>query len=67
MCCISVLKLTTLLNICVENELQGLLMIRLLKCFVSPTQTYTAQHDENVMHIPLILITLLGICVEHAL
>ena len=26
-------------------------MIRVLKCFVTPTLTYTAQVDENVLHI----------------
>ena len=26
-------------------------MIRVLKCFVTPTLTYTAQVDESVLHI----------------
>ena len=26
-------------------------MIRVLKCFVTPTLTYTAQDDESVLHI----------------
>ena len=36
-------------------------MIR-LKCFVTPTLTYTAQVDESVLHICFIM--LLSICVE---
>ena len=37
-------------------------MIRVLKCFVTPTLTYTAQVDESVLHI--FFIMLLSICVE---
>ena len=37
-------------------------MIRVLKCFVTPTLTYTAQVDESVLHICFIM--LLSICVE---
>ena len=31
--------------------MEGLLGIRSLKCFVTPTLTYTAQDDESVLHI----------------
>ena len=51
MCCISVLNHTTLLSIFAEIELQRLLVIRALKCFVTPTLTYTAQVDESMLHI----------------
>ena len=51
MCYISVLKLNRSLIICVELALYGLLVIRVLKCFVMPTLTYTAQVDESVLHI----------------
>ena len=37
-------------------------MIDALKCFVTPTLTYTAQVDESVLHICFIM--LLSICVE---
>ena len=37
-------------------------MIRVLKCFVTPTLAYTAQVDEGVLHICFIM--LLSICVE---
>ena len=47
----SVLILTRFWNICVELALYGLLVIRVLKCFVTPTLTYTAQVDESVLHI----------------
>ena len=40
-------------------------MIRVLKCFVTPTLTYTAQVDESVLHF--CFIVLLSICVELAL
>ena len=50
MCYISVLKLNRLLIICVELALYRLLVIRVLKCFVGPTLTYTAQVDESVLH-----------------
>ena len=40
-------------------------MIRVLKCFVTPALTYTAQVDESVLHICFIM--LLSICVELAL
>ena len=47
----SVLILTRFWNICVELALYGLLVTRVLKCFVMPTLTYTAQVDESVLHI----------------
>ena len=37
-------------------------MIRVLKCFATPTLTYTAQVDESVLDICFIM--LLSICVE---
>ena len=37
-------------------------MIRVLKCFVTPTLTYTAQVDESVL--PICFIMLLSICVK---
>ena len=40
-------------------------MIRVLKYFVTPTLTYTAQVDESVLHI--CFITLLSISVELSL
>ena len=40
-----------LLSICVELALSVLLVIRVLKCFVTPTLTYTAQVDDSVLHI----------------
>ena len=40
-------------------------MIRVLKCFVTPTLTYTAQVDENVLHFCFVM--LLSIYVELAL
>ena len=51
MCYISVLKLNRLFIICVELALYVRLVIRVLKCFVTPTLTYTAQVDESVLHI----------------
>ena len=48
---ISVLSLTGILSMCVELALSVLLVIRILKCFVRPTLTYTAQDDESVLHI----------------
>ena len=48
---ISVLNFTWLLSICVELALSVVLVIRVLKCFVTPTLTYTAQVDESVLHI----------------
>ena len=50
-CYISVLKLNRLLIICDEIALQRLPVFRVLKCFVTPTLTYTAQADESVLHI----------------
>ena len=47
----SVLILTRFWNICVELALYGLLVTRVLKCFVTPTLTYTAQADESVLNI----------------
>ena len=46
-----VLILTRFWNICAELALYGLLVIRVLKCLVTPTLTYTAQVDESVLHI----------------
>ena len=40
-----------LLSVCVELPLSVLLVIRFIKCFVTPTLTYTAQVDEGVLHI----------------
>ena len=37
-------------------------MIGVLKCFVTPTLTYTAQVNESVLHICFII--LLSVCVE---
>ena len=48
---ISDLSLTGLLSICVELALSVLTVIHVLKCFVTPTLTYTAQVDESVLHI----------------
>ena len=45
------LTFTRLLSICVELALYGLLVTRVLKCFVTPTLAYTAQVDESVLHI----------------
>ena len=56
-----------LLTICVELALSVLLVIRVLKCFVTPTLTYTAQVDESCYTAVFILIILLNICVELAL
>ena len=36
---------------CVELALGVLLVIRVLKCFVTPTLTYTDQVDESVLYI----------------
>ena len=47
----SVLILTKFWNICVELALCGLLVTRVLKCFVTPTLAYTAQVDESVLDI----------------
>ena len=38
-------------SISVELALSVLLVMRVLKCFVTPTLTYTAQVDESVLHI----------------
>ena len=51
MCQISVLILTRFWNICVELALYGLQVTRVLKRFVTPTLTYTAQADESAIHI----------------
>ena len=40
-----------LLIISVELALYGLLVTRVLKCFVTPTLTYAAQVDESVLNI----------------
>ena len=48
---ISVLSLTGLLSICVELALSVPLLIRVLKCVVTPTLTYTAEVDESLLHI----------------
>ena len=47
----SVLILTIFWNICVELALYGLLVTRVLKCFVTPTLAYTTQVDESVLNI----------------
>ena len=47
----SVLILFRFWNICVDLALYGLLVTRVLKCFVTPTLTYTAQVDDSVLHI----------------
>ena len=39
-----------LLSICVELALSALLVIRVLKCFVTPALTYAAQVDEKLLH-----------------
>ena len=48
---ITVLSLTGLLSMCDQLALSVLLVIRVLKFFVTPTLTYTAQVDESVLHI----------------
>ena len=40
-----------LLSICIELALSVLLVIRVLKCFGTPTLTYTAQVDEKILYI----------------
>ena len=40
-----------LLSICVELALSVLLVIRILKWYVTPTLSYTAQVDEKLLHI----------------
>ena len=50
-CYMSVLILTIFWNICVELALYGLLVTRVLKRFVTPTLTYTAQVGESALHI----------------
>ena len=47
----SVLILTRFWNIYVELAFYGLLVTRVLKCFVTLTLTYTAQVDDSVLHI----------------
>ena len=47
----SIMILTRFWNICVELALYGLLVTRVLKCFVTQTLTYIAQADESVLHI----------------
>ena len=49
-CYIYVCILIMLLSICVELALSVLLVIHVLKCFVTPT-LYTAQVDKSVLHI----------------
>ena len=75
MCYISVFSIIMLWSICVELALSVLLMIRILKWFVTPTLTYTAQVDENIplrstkncYTSVLIIIILSNICVALAL
>ena len=50
-CYMSDLILTRLFIICVVLALSVRLVNRVLKCFVTPTLTYTAQVDESVLHI----------------
>ena len=47
----SVFILNRILNICDELDLQVLLVIGVLKRFISPILTYTAQFEESVLHI----------------
>ena len=47
----SVVILTRFSTVCVDFPLEGLLGTGVLKCFVTPTLTYTAQVDESVFHI----------------
>ena len=49
--CICVLSLTGLLSMCVELALGVLLMIRVLKFFLTPTLTYTTKLDESMLHV----------------
>ena len=49
-CYISVLILIILLNICYELALEVLLVIGVLKCFVTHILAYTAQLEESVLH-----------------
>ena len=65
MCYISDFILIMLLSICVELTLYVLLVIDVLKSFVTPTLTYTAQVDESVIHFCFVM--LLSICVDLAL
>ena len=44
-----------------------MLVIRVLKRFVTPTLTYTAQVVESVLHICFESLGLLSICIELAL
>ena len=66
MCFLSVFKLSTLLSIFVEIELQRQTIIRVLKSFVPATITYTAQDDESVLHINFNTHHIIE-CVEQAL
>ena len=50
-CFTYVLNLNGLLSICVGLRLSVLLVIRVLKCFVTPSLTYTAQVEESDLHI----------------
>ena len=47
----SVVIPTRFSTVCVDFPLEGLPGTRGLKCFVTPTLTYTAQVDESVLHI----------------
>ena len=47
----SVVILTRFSTVCVDFPMEGLLGTRVLKYFVTPTLTYTAQVDESVLHI----------------
>ena len=49
-CYMSVVIPTRFSTVCVDFPLEGLPGTRVLKCFVTPTLTYTAQVDESVLH-----------------
>ena len=51
MCYTSVLIFNILLSICVELALQVLLVIRVLKRFLTMTLINTAQVDDIVLHV----------------
>ena len=57
-----VLILTRFLSKCVDLALQGLLVFRALKCFFTPTLTYTAQVDESVFISVFKLARLWSMC-----
>ena len=49
----SVLTLTRFSTVCVEFPLEGQQGTGVLKCFVTPTLSYTAQVSESVLHISI--------------